>query len=176
MSHWWASRKIAAMSVPTRQTTASEPGDLSALVGFALVGVAILLALISLGVVLVAASKLVGLRLPTAHDDPHRVEIGGLALLAGYGVVATAAIAALRRLALHLPPLAQRALGRLIGTAILLLVAVGGVWIVVEDHDARGAGIALASGYAAVRVALGLPLPSGDEDGDWGREDLDRRR
>jgi len=161
------------MSVPSGRETEPEAGDLSTPVVFAFAGVVILLALISLGVVLVAASKLVGLPLPTAHDDPHRVEIGGLALLAGYGVLATAAITALWRLALHLPPLAQRALGRLIGTAILLLVTVGGVWIVVEDRNVRGAGIALASGYAAVRVALGLPLPSGDGDGDRGREALD---
>ena len=33
--------------------------------------------------------------------------------------------------------------------------------------------IALASGYAAVHVALGLPLLSGDEVGDQGGEALD---
>jgi hypothetical protein len=107
------------------------------------------------------------------HDDPDRVEVGGLVLLAGYGVLATVAIATLWRLALHLPPLAQRALGRLIGTAILLVFTVTGVLMLVEDDDITGAFIALASGHAAVHVALGSPLPVDDEDGDRGGGALD---
>jgi hypothetical protein len=154
------------MSVRTRWKTVSEGGSLIYFV--ALVGVLILGALVMLGLALVGASKLVGVPLPTVHDNRDRVEVDGLALLTGYGVLATVAIATLWRLALHLPPLAQRALARLIGTAILLVFTVTGVLIVVEDHDITGAVIALASGYAAVHVALGLPLPSGDEDGDRG--------
>ncbi len=159
------------MTVPTRWKTVSEGGSLIYVV--ALVGVLILAAIMVLGLALVGASKLVGAPLPTVHDDPHRVEVDGLALLAGYGVLATAAIATLWRLALHLPPLAQRALGRLIGTAVLLVFTVTGVVIVVEDHDITGAFIALVSGHAAVRVALGLPWPVDDNDGDRGGGALD---
>jgi hypothetical protein len=45
--------------------------------------------------------------------------------------------------------------------------------IVVEDHDITGGFIALASGHAAVHVALGFPLPFDDEDGDRGGGALD---
>lgn len=121
----------------------------------------------ALGAGLVDLSKLAGAPLPTVHDDPDRVEVLGLVLLAGYGLLAGGAVAALCWLARVLPAGARRWLGRGGGAAALVGLAVASGYVVVVGDDLQSqvfaAGVAVSAAAGAVRVARGRALFDDDE-------------
>ena len=62
-----------------------------------------------------------------------------------------------------LPAAARAHIGRVIGVAGLLVLAVSGAVVAIDDRDPAAALFALGCGYSATRVARGLPLDD-DED------------
>jgi hypothetical protein len=123
-----------------------------------------LFVLIMLGLAVRDLSTAVGAPLPYVHDDPNRIEWGGLAELVGYGLAAALTLYAFYAFAQRaLPATARGHLDRVIGAAILLVLAVSGAWVTIASWDARAAGFALACGYGAYHVARGLPLDDEDE-------------
>jgi hypothetical protein len=62
-----------------------------------------------------------------------------------------------------LPARGRGYLDRVIGSAVLLFLAVSGAWVAIDDWDPRAPGFALVCGYGAYRVARGLPLDDEDE-------------
>jgi hypothetical protein len=142
--------------------TEDEPSGVYALGALAVaggVGVAVgALLLMFIGIVVRDLSVLVGTPLPYVRDDPNRVEWGGVAELVAYGVAGAVVLYALylvgRRV---LPATARGHIGRVIGAAVLLALAMGAGLVTVEQWDLRAAGFALACVYGAYRVARGLP-------------------
>jgi hypothetical protein len=124
------------------------------------------LVLMALGLAVHSLSALVGTPLPMVHDDPNRIEWGGLALLVGYGCAGAAALFACYLVGRRcLGSTARHYVGRVIGTVVLLGIAAGGGWDAVTDRDLRMACLAVACGVGASRVARGVPLLD-DEDPD----------
>jgi len=143
----------------------------------AFIAVAGSLLLMGFGLGLEDASKLAGVPLPDVHDDPTRIEWGGLALLVGYGVVAVAAIAGLLWLAQYLPRLVRRGLGWLVVTAFLLWLTVFGVVFAVRDHEFGILGIAFFLDYYVAAFAFDWEIPCEEEDlNALGRFERDVRR
>ncbi len=116
-------------------------------------------ALIVLGLGVHGMSKLVGTPLPTVHDDPTRVEWGGLALDLLYGCMGAAALFGCYLLGRCLLGATARAhIARVLGTLALLgLAAVGGV-VAADDHSVKAGCFALVMGGWATRVARGLSI------------------
>ena len=151
----------------TQSTTENAPSsDVYALVAGAFaVGVTALLLLV-LGVLVRDLSNVVGTPLPYVLDDPNRVEWGGLAELAGYGLAGALTLYALYALGQRvLPETARRHVARWIGVAVLIAVAVGAAWTAIDGRDPRAACVALGCGTSAYRVARGLPLDDGEGEG-----------
>jgi len=124
---------------------------------FALALALVLLMLLGLGVRDVSTA--VGAPLPYVHDDSNRVEWGGVAELAGYGLAAALTLYVLYAFAQRaLPATGRGYLDRVIGAAALLLVAVSGAWVAIANWDPVAAFFGLTCGYGAIRVMRGLPL------------------
>lgn len=122
------------------------------------------LVLMGIGLVVRDLSTVVGTPLPYVHDDPDRIEWGGLAELVAYGLAGALVLYALYLLGQRVLPAAARAhIGRVIGVAGLLVLAVSGAVVAIDDRDPAAALFALGCGYSATRVARGLPLDD-DED------------
>jgi hypothetical protein len=123
------------------------------------------LLLMVLGLLVRDLSVVVGTPLPYVHDDPDRVEWGGLAELVGYGLAGALPLSALYALGQRvLPATARRHIARLIGVAVLIALAAGAAWVAIDGEDLRAACVALGCGSFAYRVARGLPLD--DREGD----------
>ena len=122
------------------------------------------LVLMMLGLVVRWLSTVMGEPLPYVHDDPDRVEWGGLAELVAYGLAGALtlywAYAIGRRV---LPEAAQRHIARVTGVVALFALAVGAGWVAIDELNLHAAGIALGCGYGASRVARGLPFDDEDE-------------
>ena len=117
-----------------------------------------------LGLVVRGLSVAVGAPLPYVHDDPNRIEWGGVAELVGYGLAGALTLYVLYAFAQRALPAAARGyIGRVIGAAMLLVLAATGAWVAIDDWDPRAPGFALVCGYCAYRVARGLPLDDDDE-------------
>ena len=123
-----------------------------------------LLTLMVVGLAVRGLSVAVGAPLPYVHDDPDRIEWGGLAELVGYGLAGALTLYVLYAFAQRALPAAARGyIGRVIGAAMLLVLAVSGAWVAINDWDLEAAGFTLVCGYGAYRVARGLPLDDEDE-------------
>jgi hypothetical protein len=141
-------------------------GAVVAVVGAVAVGSLLLMAV---GLVVRGLSVAVGAPLPYVHDDPNRIEWGGLAELVGYGLAGALTLYALYAFAQRALPAAPRGyIGRVIGAATLLLLAASGAWVAIDDWDLQASGFALVCGYGAYRVARGLPLDDEDERASGG--------
>lgn len=157
---------------PGRTPSTDEGGSSSGVEAFGAVlvaGVVVVvlggLCLIMLGLGVHGLSTVVGMPLPYVHDDPDRVEWDGIAELAGYGLAGALVLYGLYRLAQRvLPASARRHIGRVIGVAVLLLLAAAGAVAAFSNWDLRAAAFAAGCGYVAYLVARGLPLDNGEED------------
>jgi ABC-type Fe3+ transport system permease subunit len=111
------------------------------------------------GLVVRGVSTVVGAPLPYVHDDPNRIEWGGVAELVGYGLAAAITLYVLYAFAERaLPATGRGYLERIIGAAALLLLAVSGAWVAIDNWDPAVGIFALVCGTGAVRVMRGLPL------------------
>lgn len=157
---------------PRRTPSTTEHASLSSVYALGVVLVAGVFAvaigallLMGLGLGVRGLSTFVGTPLPYVHDDPNRVEWGGLAELVGYGLIGALALYGLYMLGQRvLPATARRGIGRLIGVAVLLALGVGAALVAIDNWDLRAAVVALGCGYGAYRVARGLPLDDGEDD------------
>jgi hypothetical protein len=155
-------RTMALGDVRRSLITRVQSGCLAAYAA-TLVVVLPLMALMALGLVVRALSVAVGAPLPYVPDDPDRIEWGGLAELVGYGLAGAVTLYVFYVFAQRaLPATALGHVGRVIGAAMLLVLAVSGAWVAIDEWDLRAVGLALACGYGASRVARGLPLDDGD--------------
>jgi hypothetical protein len=150
-----------------RQTT----DDTSPSAGLALLVVGVLalvfglLLLMLVGLLVRDLSDVVGTPLPYVHDDPDRVEWGGLAELVAYGLAGAAVLGGLYVLAQRMLPEPGRGhLDRVIGVTGLLALAAGAAYVAIANWDLRAVAFALGAGYFAYRVARGLPLDDDEED------------
>jgi hypothetical protein len=139
--------------------------DVSVL-GSAVLGVAVAaLLLMVLGLGVRDLSTAVGTPLPYVHDDPDRIEWAGLAELVVYGLAGALALYGLYAFAQRmLPATARGPIGRVIGTAALVSVAVAATWVAIDDWDAAAALLAGGCACGAYRVARGLPLDEEEKD------------
>jgi len=145
-----------------RGTATAIGGGLYA-IAFMLVLASLVLMLIGLGVR--DLSELLGMPLPSVDDNPNRIEWGGIGLLLLYGCAGAAALFACYEVARRVLPASARVhVGRAVGAVILLAVAAGGAFVAIQDWNLAAAVVAVSAGYAAIRVARGLPLPLEDED------------
>ena len=139
-------------------TAVEELWSLAALLFFALA------ALIVLGLGVHGLSKWVGTPLPTVHDDPTRVEWGGLALDLLYGCMGAAALFACYLLGRRLLGATARAhIGRVLGTLVLLGLAAGAGVVAVDDYNLKAGCFALVLGFFATRVARGMSIDDEDQ-------------
>jgi len=146
-----------------------SPIELLAVVAFGAVAVVVAaFALIAVGLLVVAISKLVGAALPTVPDDPDRVEVLGLLQLAAYGLGAAALLTAVgavgwRVASPQLRPRLADAAGRVALVVLCGLLAAGGVIVGIEDWNPVALLSAVGFAYGAVRAARGLAFD--DDDG-----------
>ena len=153
---------------PRRTPSTTEDAPSSGpygLVAVLVAGGVVLLLVMALGSLVRELSVVVGTPLPFVHDDPNRVEWGGLAELAGYGLACALTLYAFYALGQRvLPPTVRRHVARLIGVAVLIALAVGAAWVAI-DRDLRAALVVPGCCISAYRVARGLPLDDGEGEG-----------
>lgn len=123
----------------------------------------VLLALGLLGLGVRGLSKLVGMPLPYLHDNPGHLDWAGRAELVGYGIPGAVAVYLLYRLEERiLPTGARRRIGRVLGVAGMLGLAVAAASVAVDERNVFAGGAALSFAYGAFRLARGLPLDPDD--------------
>ena len=156
--------RFRSLMAPVRSAWHTVYGFAATVSGLAFVLVVLML----FGLVVRGVSTVVGAPLPYVHDDPNRIEWGGVAELVGYGLAAALTLYVLYAFAQRaLPATGRGYLDRVIGAAAVLLLAVSGAWVAIDNWDPAAAIFALVCGYGAVRVMRGLP-PDDEHDREVG--------